>query len=171
MYDRTNGPIARTGYIITTDTSAPSASGQVAIWNQSGTGLAITSPGATTTALGRYVATIPAVLASCLSGQVVARLSPDHAARALSLDYVGAQAPGNSGSAVFQLGIGGTSASGGVLTLTAGNVSGFARVSATAITGANATVSGEFTLTCTNTNSGAFAGGQGAFYLKLAPPV
>ena len=146
-------------------------SGGVGLVNISGTAYIRTAAGNNLPGFSEVIS-VPLVLASCLSGAVPIRFSPDIASRLQSVDFQAAQVPGASGSITIQFGVGGTTMSGGLLTLTANNTSGFARVSATAITGANQVgASGEFTGTVTGNLSGAFGGGQGAVYLKLSAPL
>lgn len=146
-------------------------SGVVGMVSISGT-LNIRTPAGNSLPAFAEVITVPVVLTSLLSGAVPVRISPDIASRMQSVDFQASQVPGASGSAVLQFGVGGTSASGGVVTLTANNTSGFARVQGTAFTGGNAVgASGEFTATVVSNLSGAFGGGQGAFYIKIGAPV
>jgi hypothetical protein len=169
MWDKQNGPIVRTSYIVANSSGAPSASGQTSIWSLSGA-LQVTGPTGGVTTLGQSLHTVPVVMAALVSGSVAARFEPGFACRVTGLDLQGVQAPGTSGSATFQLAIQGVSASGGVVTAIAGNLAVGTRTAGTAVTGANTVgTSGEITASVVANLSGAFAAGQGALVFKLAP--
>ena len=215
MWDRTNGPIVRTSFVIANSSGAPSASGQVSLWALSGAmqlstplsgslnlgdpltrlGLGFTdtvttpfasgrggiwensgyvqvrTPTAADIVLGTQVISVTAALTAMASGNSF-RVQPGFACQAQALDFVVGQAPGNSGNALIQLGVGASSVSGGALTFAYPSMSAGARIAGTAITG-NAAIgtSGEFTFNVVSALSGAFGAGLGTFVLRVGPPA
>lgn len=169
-WDRQNGPIKRTAFLATSVASNPLVSGDAGFWNQSGNPM-FQTPGGLNVSLGAEWLTAPILLAQCASGNVVARVPYDTNFSLGGFHFSATQSPGASGSATFQLGINGASVSGGVITATANNLSGLARITGTAITGNAQSNSGEITVTVATALSGAFGGGQGNFYIKVGAPA
>lgn len=172
MWDRPNQPIVRTALILTAASGAPTASGQVSLWNQSGT-LQCRTPGGQDLAFGGDIFTVPLDLASCRSGNIVARQFPAFAGVVTRADFQFTKMPTTSGrSCTIQLGVGSGSMSGGVFSLAyvSGAAMTAARTAATALTGSNSfTTSGEITATVATETDASFAEGAGVLTIFVAP--
>ncbi len=170
-YLNLNDPVQRTGMQFTDTVTNPVSSGTGGLWQNSGF-VQVRTPGNADIVIGTYEIAYPVVLASLVSGSVAVRHSPAHACRVIGIDYQGVQSFGTSGSATFQVGIQGTTASGGSVTVVTATSTVGVRTAGTAITGANSVgTSGEITVTNAANLSGVIGAGQGALILKLGPPA
>lgn len=152
--------------------TCPVKTGQVGVWNNSGTPKIRQAGGGDVTP-GAQVITVPVLLSQAISGAIPVRIFPRYAGKVTAADLLSTQPPTTtSKGATLQIQISTVALSGGIFTCTSTGLATLGtRQAATTIVGSNAFSATQEIIVSVSAAAAAFAEGEALLSLVIGPPA